>query len=76
MSNEFPVDQESDGAVPVVGLRLLVSVEEAAVALGISRTAVFRLLREGRIRSVKIDKRRLIAVTALHDFVSELPQAS
>lgn len=57
-------------------LRLLVSAEEAAAALGISRTAVFQLLREGRLRSVKIRKRRLIPVAALHDFVDGLAEAS
>ncbi len=62
-------DMESDK-------RLLCSVEEAAEALCISRTAIFRLLKDGELRSVKIHKRRLISLAALHAFVSELAEAS
>lgn len=76
MADDLLTPNEERGAASSQGLRLLVSVEEAAEALAISRTAVFRLLREGRLRSVKIDKRRLIAVAALHHFVNELPEAS
>ncbi len=76
MVNDMPTHEAGSESAESHGLRLLVSVEEAAEALAISRTAVFRLLREGRLRSVKIDKRRLIAVAALHDFVNELAEAS
>ncbi len=76
MTNDKPAHDTGSESTESHGLRLLVSVEEAAEALAISRTAVFRLLREGRLRSVKIDKRRLIAVSALHDFVNELAEAS
>ncbi len=55
---------------------LLCSVEEAAALLGISRTAVFRLIKESQLRSVKIQKRRLIPLAALDEFVSELLEAS
>ena len=76
MENEEPIHARRGQPMESYGLRLLLSVEEAAEALAISRTAVFRLLREGRLRSVKIDKRRLIAVDALHEFVKELAEAS
>lgn len=54
--------------------RLLYSVEEAASTLCLSRTAVFRLLKEGELRSVKIHKRRLISAAALADFVASLEE--
>ena len=55
---------------------LLCSVEEAAAILGISRTAVFQLLKENRLRSVKIQKRRLVPLSALDQFVHDLLEAS
>ncbi len=55
---------------------LLCSVEEAASLLGISRTAVFRLIKEKELRSVKIQKRRLVPLVALDEFVSDLMEAS
>jgi excisionase family DNA binding protein len=46
-----------------------VSVEEAAQRLGSTRTAVYELIARGTLRSFKIGKRRLIAVTELERFV-------
>lgn len=52
--------------------RLLVSVEEAGDLLGIGRTGMFDLLREGRVRGVRIGRRRLIPVSELVTFVDSL----
>jgi excisionase family DNA binding protein len=41
--------------------RLLMSVEEAGHALGISRSTIYRMIRRGSIRSVRKDGRRLIS---------------
>ena len=52
--------------------RLLVTPEEAAAALGISRTRVYALLGAKKIRSVRIGKVRRIAVAELEAFVERL----
>lgn len=55
---------------------LLCSVDEAAESLGVSRSIVFRLIKDGRLRSVKIHKRRLIPLAALDEFVAGLMEVS
>jgi len=54
----------ADGGEP-----LAVSVEAAANMLGIGRSSVFNLLNDGSLASVKIGKRRLIAVAELRAFL-------
>lgn len=56
---------------PVLGLFLL-RPEQAAEVLSIGRTAVFELIRSGRLRSVKVGGLRRIPVNALADFVRQL----
>jgi len=62
----------------VTGSRAVGSVllrpEEAARALAIGRTAVFELIRSGRLRSVKVGGLRRIPVTALDEFVRQLEE--
>lgn len=55
---------------------LLCTVEEAAETLSIGRTSIYELLRDGRLRSVKVGARRLIPIAALEDFVNDLLEAS
>jgi excisionase family DNA binding protein len=47
----------------------LVTPEEAAMRLGISRTGMFNLLKEGRIASLKIGRLRRIPLSAIDTFV-------
>jgi excisionase family DNA binding protein len=51
---------------------VLLRPEQAAQALSIGRTAVFELIRSGRLRSVKLGGLRRISVGALADFVRQL----
>ena len=50
--------------------RVLLSVDEAAMALSMGRTFVYHLLMRGELASIKVGRRRRIPVSALHDFVS------
>jgi excisionase family DNA binding protein len=54
---------------------LLFRPEEAARALGVSRTTVFELIRTGALRSEKIGHSRRISATALAEFVEGLEAA-
>lgn len=50
--------------------------EGAAQALGIGRSKTFELIASGEIESVKIGRRRLIPVDALHSFLDRLREGS
>ena len=48
---------------------ILLTPTEAARALGIGRSKLYELMREGRIRSVRIGTCRRVPTTALAEFV-------
>lgn len=52
--------------------KLLLTAEEAADVLGISRTKVYELMLTNTLESVKIGTARRIPTDALNDFVTTL----
>ena len=52
--------------------RLLYRVTEVAVFLNVSRSKVYELLGSGDLRSVKIDRTRLVRGSDLRDYVESL----
>jgi excisionase family DNA binding protein len=54
------------------GFRLLLSPVEAARALSVSRSKLYRLLKQGRLESVHLDGNRRIPVSSLEAFVRSL----
>lgn len=59
-----------------VSERVLIGPEDAAVALGISRTAVFELLARGELASARVGKRRLISRKSVEDWAARQMAAS
>jgi excisionase family DNA binding protein len=55
---------------------LLYRVDEAAVALRLSRSVLYELIRSGRLRTVKAGRRRLVPVAALAEYVDSLGGAA
>lgn len=53
---------------------LLLSPEEAAQLLGISRSRVYELLRDAELPSIKIGRLRRIPRQAVHAYVNDLLQ--
>ena len=55
-----------------VGLaaKLLLTVPEASVVLGLSRSVMYELMDAGEIRSVKIGRARRVPFVALEEFVA------
>ena len=51
---------------------VLLTPEQAAETLGIGRWKLYDLLRQGRLRSIRVGSCRRISMTALHDLVAEL----
>ena len=56
--------------------KLLYRPKEAAEALGMSRTAIFRLIKTGQLRSIKFDGYRLIPYEALQEFARSLEEVA
>lgn len=54
----------------------LLKRESAAAALGVSERTIDKLIASGELRSVRIGKRRLVPVTAIDLFVSDLAGAA
>jgi excisionase family DNA binding protein len=52
--------------------KLLLTVPEAAEALGISRSKLYQLLSAGAIRSIRIDGSRRVPVEALTAYINQL----
>lgn len=50
----------------------LFSVENVMQMCGIGRTKVYEEMDSGRLRSVKIGRRRMVSAAALDEFISEL----
>jgi excisionase family DNA binding protein len=60
------------GAAPVTQERLTMTVEEAAVALGISRAFAYEAVRRGEIPAITIGRRKLIPRAALEKMLGSV----
>ena len=54
--------------------RLTFSIEEAARALGVGRSLIFTLLKEGQLKSIRVGRRRLIPSGELQAFLDRQAQ--
>lgn len=50
----------------------LLSLDEAAECLGVGRSTTKTLLGQGRLRSLKVGRRRLVPEHAIEEFIAEL----
>jgi excisionase family DNA binding protein len=51
---------------------LLCSVGEACRMLGLGRTKVYELIKQGKLDTVRVGRRRLIVVESIHNYLNEL----
>jgi excisionase family DNA binding protein len=56
--------------------KLLLSPEEAAEVLGVTRSTIYDLMRMRILASVKIGRRRLVPVKACHEMVDRMVEES
>ena len=56
--------------------KLLLSPEEAAEILGVTRSTIYDLMRMRILASIKIGRRRLVPVQACHELVERMVQES
>jgi excisionase family DNA binding protein len=61
-----------DAKIPSQTRRFILTVEEAAEALGVGRTTMYGLLAAGMVESVRIGRLRRIPVDALTSYVDGL----
>jgi excisionase family DNA binding protein len=52
--------------------KVLLTTEEAAERLGVGRSTLYALIRSGKLRTVKIGRRRLVPVTAIPQLIQSL----
>lgn len=69
MESEVRADVQADTGAEVA---VLLRVEEAADRLGIARTMMFKLVREGEVESVLVGRLRRIPVVCLDEYVERL----
>ncbi|HVA86573.1 MAG TPA: helix-turn-helix domain-containing protein [Candidatus Saccharimonadales bacterium] len=51
----------------------LLSIDEAASALGIGRSRLYDEIGAGRLRSIRVGRRRLVAAGSIADFIAATP---
>ena len=50
--------------------RVTLTVGAACKATGVGRTYLYELIRDGRVKSVKLGRRRLIVASSLRDLIA------
>ena len=53
------------------GAPMVLTLEQAARALQVSRTVIFELARSGRLPTVRVGRRRRVVVAALEQLLTE-----
>jgi excisionase family DNA binding protein len=64
-TTQAPSDSKRKEDIRPIG----VSIPQAAKMLGVSKKTFYPLIKEGKIRTVKIGRRVLVSVQSLHEFV-------
>jgi excisionase family DNA binding protein len=55
---------------------ITLTINAASAALGLSRSKLYELIREGSLESVKVDGRRLVKTASIRAFIDSLPVAA
>ncbi|MGW1891343.1 helix-turn-helix domain-containing protein [Streptomyces sp. NPDC002004] len=72
MTTPSPKSRDDGSTTNAAPQRVLYRPEEAATALGIGRSTVYEEIRLGRLRTVRIGRRRLVPPEYLADYVDLL----
>jgi len=63
---------ESDERYRVKAGPRLLAIKQAIYELGIGRTAIYELINDGKLKTVKIGRRRLVPIEAIDELVAKL----
>lgn len=50
----------------------LFSIKQAIYELGISRTVLYQLIKDGKLKTVKIGRRRLVPIESIEELIAGL----
>jgi excisionase family DNA binding protein len=77
MSNDFEKDQslEADGTAKRHALQLVLTIEEAAGQLRISRNSAYEAARRGEIPTIRLGRRLLVPLAALERLLEQAGRA-
>ena len=50
----------------------LLAIKQAIFELGIGRTAIYELIKDGKLKTVVIGRRRLVPAEAIEEFIASL----
>lgn len=50
----------------------LLAIKQATHELGISRTSIYELIASGKLKTVKIGRRRFVTLEAIEEFIASL----
>jgi len=53
---------------------MLLTIDEAAASLRVSRWSLYNLIRSGQLRTIKIGRRRLVPMNALTECLERLKE--
>jgi excisionase family DNA binding protein len=73
-TRDEPRDTSTTSTAPTS--KLLLTAEQAADALSVSRGRVYELIASGRLKSVKLGKSRRISRRALEELIADLERGS
>jgi excisionase family DNA binding protein len=59
---------------PAKNLPRLLAIKQAIYELGISRTALYELINAGKLKTVKIGRRRLVPIEAIEELIADFGQ--
>ena len=59
-------------SLPPQGVRLVLTIEEAAERLGVGRSLMYALVKSGAVESIRIGRLHRVPAEALTEFVAEL----
>lgn len=51
---------------------LLITTRDACAMLGIKNTTLYQLIKEGRLDTIKLGRKRLVKVASAHRLIDEL----
>jgi excisionase family DNA binding protein len=66
-ARNIPTKQKSEQAEATP--RMSVSIPEAAKIIGVGKPLMLRLIKEGKIRTIKIGKRVVVSIQSLRHFI-------
>lgn len=55
---------------------MLLTIDEAAASLRVSRWSVYNLIRSGQLRTIRIGRRRLVPMNALTECLERLKEVA